>query len=87
MLRNYQKESLDELDKVKNFKFRRESKRQISKSSSIKRISINLQNNYTSEITVPSQAKEGVSLYYFLRKCDGDSIKVDFDEAPGKKLT
>ena len=59
----------------------------VLQSSSIKRISINLQNNYTSEITVPSQAIEGVNLYYFLRKCDGDSIKVDFDEAPGKKLT
>ena len=59
----------------------------VLQSSSIKRISINLQSNYTSEITVPSQVKEGISLYYFLRKCDGDSIKVDFDEAPGKKLT
>ena len=56
-------------------------------SSSIKRISINTKNNFTSEITIPSHPIDGVSLYYFLRKCDGEGIKVDFEPAFNKALS
>ena len=56
-------------------------------SSSIKRISINTKNNFTSEITIPSHSIDGVSLYYFLRKCDGEGIKVDFEPAFNKALS
>ena len=56
-------------------------------SSSIKRISINTKNNFTSEITIPSHSIDGVSLYYFLRKCDGEGVKVDFEPAFNKALS
>ena len=56
-------------------------------SSSIKRISINTKNNFTSEITIPSHPIDCVSLYYFLRKCDGEGIKVDFEPAFNKALS
>ena len=56
-------------------------------SSSIKRISINTKNNFTSEITIPSHPIDGVSLYYFLRKCDGEGIKVDFEPGFNKALS
>ncbi len=56
-------------------------------SSSIKRISINTRNNFTSEITMPSYSIDGVSLYYFLRKCNGEGIKVDFEPAFNKALS
>ena len=56
-------------------------------SSSIKSISINTKNNFTSEITIPSHSIDGVSLYYFLRKCDGEGIKVDFEPAFNKALS
>ena len=56
-------------------------------SSSIKRISINTRNNFTSEITIPSHSIDGVSLYYFLRKCNGEGIKVDFEPAFNKALS
>ena len=56
-------------------------------SSSIKRISINTKNNFTSEITIPSHSIDGITLYYFLRKCDGEGIKVDFERAFNKALS
>ena len=56
-------------------------------SSSIKRISINIENNFTSEITIPSHSNDGVNFYYFLRKCDGEGIKVDFEPSINKALS
>lgn len=56
-------------------------------SSSLKRISIDVENYFTSEITIPSQAEDGVNLYYFLRKCDGKGIEVDFEPAFNKALS
>ena len=56
-------------------------------SSSIKRISINTKNNFTSEITIPSHPIDGVSLYYFLRKCNGEGVKVDIEPAFNKALS
>ena len=56
--------------------------------SSLKRISINKKNHFTSEITVPSN-DDKIELYYFLRKCDGqkDSIQVDFEPGFNKALS
>ncbi len=56
-------------------------------NSSIKRISINTKDNFTSEITIPSHSQDGVVLYYFLRKCNSEGIKVDFDPAFNKALS
>ena len=56
-------------------------------SSSIKRISINIKSNFTSEITIPSHSKDNINLYYFLRKCESEGIKVDFEPAFNKALS
>ena len=59
-------------------------------SSSIKRIAINIEKNFTSEITIPKDMKD-ISMYHFLRKCDGekdkDPIQVNFEPAPNKALS
>ena len=59
-------------------------------SSSIKRISINIDKNFTSEITIPQDMKD-ISMYHFLRKCDGDKekgpIQVNFEPGPNKALS
>jgi len=52
-----------------------------------KKFLINTKNNFTSEITIPSHSLDGVSLYYFLRKCNGEGIKVDFEPAFNKALS
>ena len=60
------------------------------KSSSIKRITININKNFTSEITIPIDMKD-VSMYHFLRKCDGEKekgpIQVNFEPGPNKALS
>ena len=60
------------------------------KSSSIKRITINVDKNFTSEITIPIDMKD-ISMYHFLRKCQGDderdSIQVDFEPGFNKALS
>ena len=56
-------------------------------SSSLKRISIDTKNYFTSEITIPSQPMEGVNMYYFLRECDVKGIEVDFEPAFTKALS
>ena len=56
-------------------------------SSSLKRISIDTKNYFTSEITIPSQPMEGVNMYYFLRECDVKGIEVDFEPAFNKALS
>ena len=59
-------------------------------SSSIKRIAINIEKNFTSEITIPKDMKD-ISMYHFLRKCDGDKengpIQVNFEPGPNKALS
>ena len=59
-------------------------------SSSIKRIAINIDNNFTSEITIKKDMKD-ISMYHFLRKCDGDKengpIQVNFEPGPNKALS
>ena len=59
-------------------------------SSSIKRIAINIDKNFTSEITIPKDMKD-ISMYHFLRKCDGekdkDPIQVNFEPGPNKALS
>ena len=59
-------------------------------SSSIKRIAINIDKNFTSEITIPKDMKD-ISMYHFLRKCDGDKekgpIQVNFEPGPNKALS
>ena len=57
--------------------------------SSIKRITINVNKGFTSEITIPINMKD-VSMYHFLRKCDGeekDPIQVNFEPGPNKALS
>ena len=54
---------------------------------SIKRISIDVNNNFTSEITIPGKSKENVNLYYFLRKCEGEGVQIDFEPAINKALS
>ena len=58
--------------------------------SSIKRITINVNKGFTSEITVPINMKD-VSMYHFLRKCDGEEergpIQVNFEPGPNKALS
>ena len=59
-------------------------------SSSFKRIAINIDKNFTSEITIPQDMKD-VSMYHFLRICDGDKengpIQVNFEPGPNKALS
>ena len=59
-------------------------------SSSIKRIAISVNKNFTSEITIPKDMKD-VAMYHFLRKCDGDKengpIQVNFEPGPNKALS
>ena len=59
-------------------------------NSSIKRISINIDKNFTSEITIPNDMKD-ISMYHFLRKCDDDiekgPIQVNFEPGPNKALS
>ena len=58
--------------------------------SSIKRIAIHVNKGFTSEITIPMDMKD-VSMYHFLRKCDGeeekDPIQVNFEPGPNKALS
>ncbi len=58
-------------------------------SSSFKRIAINIDKNFTSEITIPQDMKD-VSMYHFLRICDGDKengpIQVNFEPGHNKAL-
>ena len=57
---------------------------------SLKRIAINIDNNFTSEITIPLDMKD-VSMYHFLRKCDTKDnkgpIQVNFEPQPNKALS
>ena len=59
-------------------------------SNSIKRIAINVNKNFTSEITIPIDMKD-ISMYHFLRKCQGDddkdNIQVDFEPGFNKALS
>ena len=54
--------------------------------SALKRISIDIQNNQTTEITLPNKIKGGVVLYYFLRLCDVKGVAVDFEPGFNKAL-
>jgi hypothetical protein len=54
--------------------------------SSLKRISIDIENNLTTEITLPNKIKGGVTLYYFLRACDVKGVAVDFEPGLNKAL-
>ena len=54
--------------------------------SALKRISIDIQNNQTTEITLPNQIINGVVLYYFLRSCDVKGVAVDFEPGFNKAL-
>ena len=59
-------------------------------SRSIKRIAINVDKNFTSEITIPTDGMKDISMYHFLRKCDGgkkDPIQINFDPGPNKALS
>ena len=55
-------------------------------TSALKRISIDIKNNLTAEVTLPSKIISGVTLYYFLRACDMKGIEVDFDPGFNKAL-
>ena len=54
--------------------------------SALKRISIDTENNLTTEITLPNKIKGGVVLYYFLRSCDVKGVAVDFEPGFNKAL-
>ena len=59
---------------------------------SIKRITINENKGFTSEITIPiNGSMKDISMYHFLRKCDGeeekDPIQVNFEPGPNKALS
>ena len=54
--------------------------------SALKRISIDIKNNQTTEITLPNQIINGVVLYYFLRSCDVKGVAVDFEPGFNKAL-
>ena len=60
-------------------------------SGSIKRIAINVDKNFTSEITIPIRGMKDISMYHFLRKCDGNKedgpIQVNFEPGPNKALS
>jgi len=55
---------------------------------SLKRISINAENNRTSEITIPF---DGSPSYFFLRKCEREitkePIQIDYQDNPSKKVS
>ena len=57
-----------------------------SVSVALKRISIDIKNNLTAEVTLPSKIISGVTLYYFLRACDMKGIEVDFEPSVNKAL-
>ena len=57
-----------------------------SVSVALKRISIDIKNNLTAEVTLPSKIISGVTLYYFLRACDMKGIEVDFEPGVNKAL-
>ena len=87
-----------ELDKTLNIKplkvfylpYRNYTKEGKLQGSSIKRITININKNFTSEITIPIDMKD-ISMYHFLRKCQGDderdNIQVDFEPGFNKALS
>ena len=88
-------QQLDEALNVKPLKvfylpYRNYTKEGELKDSSIKRITININKNFTSEITIPTDMKD-VSMYHFLRKCDGEEekgpIQVNFEPGPNKALS
>ena len=54
--------------------------------TALKRISIDLKNSQTTEITLPNQIINGVVLYYFLRSCDVKGVAVDFEPGFNKAL-
>jgi hypothetical protein len=54
--------------------------------TALKRISIDIKNNQTTEITLPNKIKGGVILYYFLRSCDVKGVAVDFEPGFNKAL-
>ena len=61
-------------------------------SRSVKRITINADKNFTSEITIPTVGMKDVSMYHFLRKCGSDTegkdpIQVNFEPGPNKALS
>jgi len=90
--------SIKELDKTLNIKplkvfylpYRNYTKEGKLQGSSIKRITINVDKNFTSEITIPIDMKD-ISMYHFLRKCRGDdekdNIQVDFEPGFNKALS
>jgi len=90
-------EKLDEALNVKTLKvfylpYRSYTKEGKPQSRSIKRIAINVDKNFTSEITIPIQGMKDISMYHFLRKCDGDikdkdPIQVNFEPGPNKALS
>ena len=55
-------------------------------SSALKRISIDIKNNLTTESTLPNKIINGVALYYFLRACDVKGVAVDFEPGFNKAL-
>ena len=55
-------------------------------TSALKRISIDIKNNLTTEITLPNKIINGVALYYFLRSCDVKGVAVDFEPGLNKAL-
>ena len=57
-----------------------------SVSVALKRISIDIKNNLTAEVTLPGKIISGVTLYYFLRACDMKGIEVDFEPGVNKTL-
>ena len=88
-------QELDDYFDIKNLKvfylpYRNFTKDGKLESSSIKRISINIDKNLTSEITIPKDMKD-ISMYHFLRKCDGEDkngpIQVNFEPGPNKALS
>ena len=88
-------QELDDYFDIKNLKvfylpYRNFTKDGKLESSSIKRIAINIHKNFTSEITIPKDMKD-VSMYHFLRICDGDKengpIQVNFEPGPNKALS
>ena len=55
-------------------------------SVALKRISIDIKNNLTAEVTLPGKIISGVTLYYFLRSCDVKGVAVDFEPGFNKAL-
>ena len=87
---------LDEALNIKTLKvfylpYRSYTKEGKLESRSIKRIAINVDKNFTSEITIPTNGMKDVSMYHFLRICDGDKengpIQVNFEPGPNKALS